>query len=82
MLRDLVEGQETVTVPGQTVREAVDALEERYPGVKARLFEDDRLRPGISVVVDGQATSQRLRTPLSEMSEVHFLPALSGGAKE
>ena len=79
LLRDLTGGQESVQVPGATVREVIEALEERYPGVKARLYEGDRLRPGIAVVVDGAVSSQRLRHKLSDNSEVHFLPALSGG---
>ncbi len=78
-LRDLTGGQEQVTVPGATVREALAALEERCPGVQERLMEDGQLRPGITVAVDGVVTRQRLRCPLEETSEVHFLPALSGG---
>ncbi len=78
-LRDLTGGQEQVTVPGSTVREALASLEERCPGVQDRLMEYGRLRPGIAVAVDGVVTRQRLRCALSEGSEVHFLPALSGG---
>jgi molybdopterin converting factor small subunit len=29
--------------------------------------------------VDGQVSQQRLRHPLDESSEVHFIPAISGG---
>ncbi len=78
-LRDLTGGQEQVTVPGATVREAIAALEELYPGVQERLLQDGQLLPGIAVAVDGVVTQQRLRCPLREDSEVHFLPALSGG---
>ena len=79
LLRDLTGGQESVQVAGTTVREVIESLETRYPGVKARLYDGDRLRPGIAVVVGGAVSSQRLRHKLSENSEVHFLPALSGG---
>ena len=79
LLRDLTGGQESVQVAGATVREVIESLETRYPGVKARLYDGDRLRPGIAVVVDGAVSSQRLRHKLTENSEVHFLPALSGG---
>ncbi len=78
-LRDLTGGREQVTVPGASVREAIAALDERYPGVQERLLHAGRLRPGISVAVDGVVTQQRLRCPLNDNSEVHFLPALSGG---
>ena len=79
LLRDLTHGETTITVEGSTVREAIESLEERFPGIRARLCEGDRLRPNISVIVDGQVSHQRLRQPLGEDSEVHFVPAISGG---
>ena len=79
LLRDLTGGQETVTVSGETVRQVIEHLDEQYPGVKERLLEGDALRPGIAVFVDGTLSRQRLRHTLAEDSEVHFLPALSGG---
>ena len=79
LLRDLTGGQESVQLPGDTVRKVIEELDRSYPGVKTRLYDGDRLRPGIAVVVDGVVSSQRLRHKLSESSEVHFLPALSGG---
>jgi molybdopterin synthase sulfur carrier subunit len=73
-----------VNVPGATVREVIDALELSYPGVKERLLQEDkgitRLKPNIALVVDGVTSRQGLRHPLEEKSEVHFVPALSGGA--
>jgi molybdopterin converting factor small subunit len=79
LLRDLTDGKERVTVPGDTVRQVIAQLEKTYPGVEARLCEEGRLRPNISVAVDGQLSSERLRQRLSEMSEVHFLPVIGGG---
>jgi molybdopterin converting factor small subunit len=81
LYRDLTAGAETVTIPGATVREIIENLEVRFPGMKARLYRDDeeRLRPGMAVVVDGEVTRQKLRHPVGENSEVHFLPAISGG---
>ncbi len=79
LLRDLTGGVESLEVPGETVREVIDQLEARYPGVKERLCDGDRLRPGIAVAVDGAISRQRLRHRLDVGSEVHFLPAISGG---
>ena len=78
LLRDLTDGQAQVTVPGETVRQVIAQLEKAYPGIEARLCEGGRLRSNISVV-DGRVSSQRLRHKLTETSEVHFLPAISGG---
>ncbi len=79
LLRELTGGRESVSVPGQTVRQVIDALEATYPGLRARLCEGDRLRPSLAVVVDGAVSRRGLAHPLSEASEVHFVPAVSGG---
>ncbi|MBM4466410.1 MAG: MoaD/ThiS family protein [Chloroflexi bacterium] len=79
LLRDLTDGQAQVTVPGETVHQVIAQLEKAYPGIEARLCQEGRLRSNISVVVDGRVSSQRLRHELTETSEVHFLPAISGG---
>ncbi len=78
--RDLTDGVEQVTVTGETVGALIDELERRFPGLRARLCEDERVRPGIAVVVDGVVTPRGLRQRLTEPSEVHFVPAISGGA--
>jgi len=61
LLRDLTDGQVQVTMPGETVRQVIAQLEKAYPGIEARLCEGGRLRSNISVVVDSQVSSQRLR---------------------
>ena len=79
LLRDLIGGKEKLTVPGETVRQVIEAMDARYPGIMARLCEEGRLRPNIAVVVDGIASRERLRHRLTEASEVHFVLAISGG---
>jgi sulfur-carrier protein len=82
LLRDLTGGATSLQVSGATVREVIRNLEELYPGVQARLCENEMLRPNISLVVDGAVSQQRLRHKLQETSEIHFLPAISGGEDE
>ncbi|MEZ4614348.1 MAG: MoaD/ThiS family protein [Caldilineaceae bacterium] len=77
--RDLTDGVETVTITGDTVGEVVTALDARYPGIADRLCEDGRLRPYIAVSVNGEISHRGLRERLTEGSEIHFIPALSGG---
>jgi molybdopterin synthase sulfur carrier subunit len=79
LLRSLTGGRDTVTAPGATVGEIVTALEAAYPGMRARLCDGDRLRPGLAVAVDGQFAPLGLLHTVGPTSEVHFLPALSGG---
>jgi molybdopterin synthase sulfur carrier subunit len=79
LLRDLTGGRETVVVPGANVLQVIEALDRLHPGVKERLCEGDELRSGIAVVVDTQLAPRGLLQPLTERSEVHFIPAIGGG---
>ena len=80
LMRDLTGGVTTVQVEGATVRQVIAALEARFPGIQDRLVEGDRLRRALTVSVDGEVTRYGLRAAVTEQSEVHFLPAVSGGA--
>ena len=79
MLRPIAGNRETVAVSGSTVREVVENLTRRYPGLRPRLLDDGQLRSSISVAVDGEISSLGLLDSLEEDSEVHFIPALAGG---
>lgn len=80
LLRPLAGGAETVAVPGRTVRELLDNLEARYPGIRHRLLEGGELRPGLAVSVDGTVAVEGLLARVHEHSEVFILPAIGGGA--
>lgn len=79
LLRDMTGGLSEFDVPGETVREIIDRLDETHPGIKDRLCQDGQLRPNIAVVVDGVSNRQGVRARLEATSEVHFVPAISGG---
>jgi molybdopterin synthase sulfur carrier subunit len=79
LLRDLTGGRETVTVAGATVRQLIAQLDMLYPGLESRLTDGDALHPGIAAVVDSEVAVLGLLQPVDPYSEVHFLPALSGG---
>jgi len=79
LLLTLSKGKQKVDVPGKTIRQVIDNLESQYPGIRERLLDGDRLRPSISVVVDGVISQEKLRHKLEEDSEVQFIPAISGG---
>lgn len=78
-MRELTERQDQISAQGRTVREVIAWLELNYPGIQARLCENDRLRPGIAVSIDGVISPEGIRTKIEKTSEVHFLPAISGG---
>lgn len=79
LLRSYTGGESQVSITGDTVREVIAELDARYPGIGARLVEDGRIRPGMSVCVNSVVSTAGLRHTLTEDSEVHFLPAISGG---
>ena len=79
LMQNLTDGKPRVQIQGATVRQIIDNLDSEYPGVKARLVEDGRVKPNISVAVDGEVTPLGMLEKVSENSEVHFLPAIGGG---
>ena len=79
LLRDLTQGQARVEARGETVGQLVEDLDKHYPGIAARLCPEGKLRPGLSVGVDGAVSRRQLRQRVSPASEVMFLPAISGG---
>ena len=79
LLRDLTNGQKSLSVDGETVQRLIENLEVQYPGIKERLCDGDQLRPSISVMVDGYTSTLKLRHRLHESSEVHFVISISGG---
>jgi molybdopterin synthase sulfur carrier subunit len=78
-LRDLTGGMAQVAAPGSSVGAVIDALEDQFPGIKARLCRGDSLAPGLQVSIGNTITTRGLRARLEPDSEVHFLPAIGGG---
>jgi molybdopterin synthase sulfur carrier subunit len=78
-LRDLTQGKASVVVSGSSVREAIESLEAKFPGIRERLCDGERIRPNVSVMVDGQVSHLKMRERLRVGSEVHFVIAISGG---
>jgi molybdopterin converting factor small subunit len=79
LLQSFTDGEERVELSGATVREVIDNLESRFPGVKERLVNGGEIRPHIAVAIDGDVSPEGLDQDVRESSEIHFIPALSGG---
>lgn len=81
-LQPLTRGQKQVVVSGASVRQVIDELEIQFPGIKPRLYDGERdaLARGLAVTVDGVTGELGLLEKVGEQSEVHFLPAIAGGA--
>jgi molybdopterin synthase sulfur carrier subunit len=73
-------GKVQVQIEGATIRQVVNNLEKEYPGIKDELCEDDDINPAIAVVVDGETSNLGMLERVKENSEIHFIPAMSGGS--
>ena len=61
-----------------SVREVIDALEGRWPGMRDRLVDSTpRIRRHMNVFVEGRRSS--LETPLTAGAKVFIITAISGG---
>lgn len=80
LLRKLTAGRERVAVRGRNVREIVADLERQFPGLADQLLGAGEIKPSIAISIDGEVVPGGVLEPVGENSEVHFLPALGGGA--
>ena len=81
LMQNLSDGAARVVVDGNSVRKIIDGLEDVHPGFKARLLDNrGRIKPNISVAVDGEVSEIGILERVSPNSEVHFLPAIAGGS--
>ena len=79
-MQKMTGGNSTVEVEGSSVRQIINNLDVEYPGIKDRLMNKNRVKPNISVAVDGEVTPIGILEKVGEDSEVHFLPAIGGGS--
>ncbi|MFQ5574355.1 MAG: ubiquitin-like small modifier protein 1 [Terriglobia bacterium] len=82
-LLSLTQGQAEVSTGSGTVKEIIDGLESRYPGLKERLCDDGgKLRRFVNVYVDEDDIRFKdgLETLVADGSEVSIIPAVAGGS--
>ena len=81
-LRPEVGGERQVPAEGGTVRELLDDLMSRFPGLRTQLVEDDDIAPFVNVYVEGEdvRTLEGIETPVREGATVILLPAMAGGS--
>jgi [CysO sulfur-carrier protein]-thiocarboxylate-dependent cysteine synthase len=80
-LRGEVGGQREVEATGSTLREVIDDLVGRFPGLGRQVLEDGDVAPFVNVYVNSEdaRTLQGLDTPVETGSTVILLPAMAGG---
>jgi molybdopterin synthase sulfur carrier subunit len=80
-LRSEVGGAREVPAEGDTVRDLLDNLMDRFPALRPQLVEDDEIAPFVNVYVEGEdvRTLDGLDTSVDHGSTVILLPAMAGG---
>jgi sulfur-carrier protein len=85
-LRGEVGGAREVPAQGGTVRELLDDLMARFPGLRPQLvdvnrFGDDEIAPFVNVYLEGEdvRTLDGLDTEVEHGNTVILLPAMAGG---
>ena len=84
-LRQYVSNEETLTVEGSTVGEALAEVTSRYPDLKKHIFNDEgRVRSFINVYVNDEDVRflDKAETPIKASDEIRLIPSIAGGAVE
>ena len=81
-LRKFTAGQDTVEIEAATIKEVLDKLDSKYPGIRASVCDESgALRRFINVYLDGEDVRflENLATPVPDGAEIAIVPAISGG---
>ena len=78
-LRSYTEQQPVVDADGNTVAEILADLDDRYPGIRFRMVdEQNRIRKHMKVFVNDESVRD-LDTAITDRDEITIMQALSGG---
>ena len=81
ILRSYTDGAKAVEGSGDTLRDLIDDVDTRNPGLRDRIVEGDGLRRFVNVYLNDE--DERflggLQTPVTDGDAVTVLPAVAGG---
>jgi molybdopterin synthase sulfur carrier subunit len=81
-LRKFTQGADEVDAQGSNVRGVIEDLEQKFPGIKERICDENgRIRRFVNVYVNGDDIRflQNLETSIKEGDDVSIVPAIAGG---
>jgi len=81
-LRKLTDGKEEVSARGTTIAEVLNDLEANYPGIKARICDENgQVRRFVNIFANDEDIRflSNLDTPVGDKDEVSIVPAIAGG---
>jgi len=82
-LRTLTAGEEQVSATGATVKDVIEDLEKRHPGMRDRLLDDKGVRRFVNIYVGDEDIRflDGLATALKNGDEISIVPAIAGGRR-
>jgi molybdopterin synthase sulfur carrier subunit len=81
-LQGLTNNLSEVAAEGGTIRDLMSDLDQKYPGLKARLYDDaGKLRRFVNVYVNDEDIRflENEETPVQDGAEVSIIPSIAGG---
>jgi len=79
LLHSYTGGKKVVELEASTVREAMETLDRRFPGLVFRIIDEQgRIRPHMNIFLGEEKVSD-LATPITANAEIYIVGALSGG---
>ena len=81
-IRRVTNGEDRVAADGDTLKDVIQAMEDQYPGVKARLCDDQGdIRNFVNIYVNGEDVRflEGLGTSTKSGDEISIVPAVAGG---
>ena len=69
-------------IPGQSIDEVLQALCTKNAALCAAIFDGDKLRPHVRVMVSGRdiELDEELNTPVEEADDIAIFPPIAGGS--
>jgi len=80
--RKLTGGIGKLKVEGKNVKELIDALESRFPGIRASILnQNEQILPHLNIFLNETDIHvlEGLETPVQQGDEVAIIPAIAGG---
>ncbi len=81
-LRRFTGGKDEVAAEGTSIRSVIDNLEQRHPGLKERLLDDNgELRRFVNIYLNGDDIRflNQLNSQVKDGDDISIVPAIAGG---
>jgi molybdopterin synthase sulfur carrier subunit len=81
-LRKVTNGADKASIKANSIEQAIDELENQFPGIKPRICDDSgKIRNFVNVYLNGEDIRflNGIDTNISDGDEISLVPAVAGG---